>query len=814
MRVRGRDLGVSVMGVAIALLIAGVQVQTARGPAAGPSAAAPPPPLTTAAARATLDKYCVGCHNERRKAQFRNLALDTLDPGNVAPHTAEWELVVRKLRAGTMPPAGMPRPDTETYRSLVATVESALDASAAAHPDPGRPLIHRLNRAEYANAIRDLLDLDINVSAFLPADNSSYGFDNIADVLTMSPGLLDRYVTAARKIGRAAIGDPGISADEAVYTLSALATQEDRSSEALPFGTRGGGVVRHHFPLDGDYVIKVDLQTDLSSKVRGRHEGNQIDVRIDGERVKQFTLARIGPRRPDADPPPPDDPLEVRVPVSAGTHEIGVALLKQRTVVVEGIGPTRTPVGSTTYGTGNATTIESGRIEMGIGAVRIEGPLGGKTPQASASRRRIFVCRPTTPQGEEPCAKTLLATLARRAYRRPVAPQDLETLLDFFRAGRAEGSFDAGIEYALERILVAPAFLFRIERAPEGAAAGAVYRVSDVDLASRLSFFLWSSIPDDELLDLAGRGRLHDPAVLERQVRRMLSDARAQALVRNFFGQWLQLRNVRTSAPDPREYPEFDDSLREAFQQETQLFLESQLREDRSVLDLLTANYTFMNERLARHYGVPNIYGSRFRRVAIPDGRRAGVLGQGSILMVTSYANRTSPVLRGKWLLENILGTPAPEPPPNVPPFPTNDGQAQPTSVRARMEQHRRNPVCAACHAQLDPMGFGFENFDAIGQWRDSDSGTHIDASGSFPNGVAFGGPVDLRRGLLEYRDEFMATVARKLMTYALGRGVEAYDMPAVRTITRDAAAAQYHWSSLILGVVRSLPFQMRRSES
>ncbi len=788
---------------------------TASGARANATAAATAP--SASAVKPVVDKYCVGCHNQRAKASYANLALDNLDLGNPGAHADTLEKVVAKLRARTMPPAAASRPDEATYATLIATIETALDGVATVTPNPGRPVLHRLNRTEYVNAIRDLLALEIDGPTYLPADNSGFGFDNIGDVLSISPALLDRYMSTGRKISRLAIGDANIRPVSTFYKVPTLLLQDDRRNDDLPFGSRGGLAVRHTFPLDGEYAVRVDFTKDYGDQWRGRHEDSVGDVRLDGQRVKQFTLEKStrntsimagDGQRPNS------GPLEVRFSTTAGAHTVAVAFNK-RAVVTEGVGPDRLPVGSTSFGQLGTTSVANGRIESGVQNIEIVGPYNALAPAHTASRQQVFTCRPTSAQTEEACARTILSKLARRAYRRPPTSAEVQTLMTFYKEGRASGDFDTGIGLALERILIAPAFLFRSEQETTSTSGRGVQPVSDIDLASRLSFFLWSSIPDEELLGLAERGRLHDPGVLERQTRRMLADARAEALVSNFFGQWLMLRNVESQLPDYLIYPEFDDSLREAFRRETELFLQSQVRADRSALDLLTADYTFVNERLARHYGIPNVYGSHFRRVTYPDQKRAGLLGHGSVLLVTAYPDRTSPVFRGKWLLENILGTPPPMPPANVPPFPENDPKSAPKSVRARMEMHRKNPVCASCHTQLDPLGFGLENFDGIGRWRDVDANAPVDASGQFPNGLKFADAAAFRQGLLTgYRTEFLSTMTKKLTTYALGRGVESTDMPAVRKIVRDAEANDYHWSSLILGIVKSMPFQMRRSDS
>ena len=757
--------------------------------------------------RAILDRYCVTCHNERLRTA--NLALDTVNVDHVGDDAEVWEKVLQKLQTRAMPPPGRPRPDQAAHDRFASWLERALDRAAAADPNPGRPTIHRLNRLEYTNAIRDLLGLEIDSQTLLPSDDLAYGFDNNADILTVVPGLLERYMSAARKISRLAVGDPSIEPDVARYAMSSLQMQDERLSEDLPFGSRGGTAIRHHFPLDGEYVLRISLRGN-------RREPQEVDVRLDGVRLALLSVGRWPAdrgREAGARAERADGALVVRFPVSAGTRVVSVSFSK-RTSVTEGVAPSRLPVW--TFGTGRGFV-----EELALDSVQIEGPYSpdtiGSSPQGAgetASRRRLFVCSPTSREDEESCATDILATLARRAFRRPVTDDDLQVLRGFYHAGRREGSFDAGIQRAIELILVDPEFLFRLERDPAGLAPATAYRLSDVELASRLSFFLWGSIPDDELLDVAAAGRLGDPAVLERQVRRMLADERSSVLVSSFAAQWLHLRRLRSVTPDVNAFPAFDDNLREALVRETELFLESQLRDDHSVVDLLTADYTFVNERLARHYGIPNVYGSRFRRVTWSDEKRRGLLGQGSILTVTSLATRTSPVVRGKWILENILGTPPPLPPPNVPPLAeTGEGGQPPASMRERMEQHRANPVCASCHTRMDPLGFALENFDAVGKWRETEADTPIDASGTLPDGTAFDGLPELRDVLVARRAEFVTTVTTKLLTYALGRGVEYYDRPAIRAIVREAELGDYRWSSLILGIARSQPFQMRRSE-
>ena len=789
----------------------------ATGPAA-PNGQAPP-----STQRALLDRYCVTCHNARLRTA--GLELDTADLADVGGSAEVWEKVVRKLRADAMPPPGRPRPAAATRAEFASWLETALDRAAAAHPNPGRPAIHRLNRTEYVNAVRDLLGLEVDARSLLPGDNSDvHGFDNNADILSISPLLMERYLSAARKISRLVVGRSR-TPDLYQHRVHKWMVQEDRMNEDLPFGSRGGAAVPYFFPADGDYEVEVELQRTGNQHIKGLGSEHQLDVRLDGALIERFTIG--GEEWVKLAPPESysgninvglewedyshsmDRDLKVRFPVQAGRRVVGVSFVGRRWEL-EGVIVTQPQVG---------VSLSRNEIPDGnpsVASVTISGPSTVTGPgEDTLPRRRIFVCQPSggAAEAEEACAREILSTLARRAYRRPVTEEDVRTLLSFWETGRAEGSFEAGIQFALERLLVSPGFLFRIEADP-AREAGAVHRISDLELASRLSFFLWSSIPDDALLDVAARGALEDPAVLGQQVRRLIADPRSKALVDNFAGQWLAVRNVRDVVPDSQLFPEFDENLREAFVQETELFMESQLREDRSLLGLLDADYTFVNERLARHYGIPNVYGNRFRRVTFPDAERGGLLGHGSILTVTSYPNRTSPVLRGKWLLDNFLGTPPPAPPPDIPSLRENTATRTPTSVRERLEEHRRNPACAVCHAPMDPLGFALENFDAIGAWRTTDALSPVDASASLPDGTRFQGPAGLRTLLLSKREQFVRTVTEKLLTYALGREIEYYDAPVVRQITRTAAADDYRWSTVILEIVKSMPFQMRRSES
>jgi mono/diheme cytochrome c family protein len=753
--------------------------------------------------RANLDRYCIGCHNSKAKAG--GLALDALDATDVAGDAVAWEKVVRKLRGRMMPPAGVPRPDEATYDAIVSSLETSLDREAAARPNPGRTdTFHRLNRTEYHNAIRDILALDVDVSALLPKDDASHGFDNVSNG-ELSPTLIERYLAAAQKVSRAAVGSPLSSPASHVVVLPSDLTQEDHL-EGLPLGTRGGAVVRHTFPLDGTYEIQIRLSRDRNENVEGLTDSQDVELTIDGTRVQVFP---VKPNRNQSGAYYADEAvdrhLKVRMSVTAGPHDVGVTFPRKTFALEE---TERQPA------LAHFNMDRHPRVQIALYSVSITGPFEAGVATDTPSRRRIFVCVPATVAAEDACAKRIVSTLARRAFRRAVTDADLEAPLRFYKEARAEGGFEAGVEMAVRAVLASTEFLLRIERDPPNVAPHTPYRVSDVELASRLSFFLWSSVPDEELLNLAIAGRLHQPSILDRQVRRMLADPRAEALVTNFAGQWLYLRNLAAVSPDARQFPDFDDNLRQSFRRETELFFESIVKEDRNVLDLLRADYTFVNERLARHYGIANVYGSRFRRVALgANSERGGILGHGSVLTVTSYANRTSPVLRGKWILENIVGSPPPPPLPNVPPLKDTDAQGRVLSMRERMVQHRSNPACASCHQLMDPAGLSMENFDAIGRWRArTEAGTAVDASGGLPDGSTFSGASGLRSALLRRPQLFVGTLTEKLMTYGLGRGVEPYDAPTVRTIVRNAQSQNYRFSSLVLGIVGSDAFQMRVS--
>jgi len=766
-----------------------------------------------------LNQYCIGCHNDRLKTGGLSLQGLPID-GNAET----WEKVIRKVRAGMMPPAGAKRPERAALDAFAGSIETTIDRAAAATPNPGRAPLHRMNRVEYENAIRDLLALEVDSSTLLPADDSSHGFDNIADVLGVSPSLLERYVAAAAKISRLAVGERDAAPAQVTYSVKGDLSQ-NQTLDGMPLGTRGGTAITHNFPVDGEYSIRLALLKLSFGQVFGEGaEGEEIEVTLNGQRVKLFKLDEVPmffmreskgshPAKPQPTDPieervkmTPDIRLEFRLKVKAGPQTLGVAFLNKSNVINEDL--VRRPVSSTydvfigmQYGYTTAPHLSR---------VVITGPYNPTGLGDTPSRRRVLVCRPASQADEAPCAKQIISTLVRRAYRRVPTDADVDPLIAFYQEERNKaGNFEAGIEMALRRILADPEFIFRFEPPPAGVAPQTAYRVSDTELASRLSFFLWSSIPDEELLKLAIDGKLHQPAVFERQTRRMLADPKSRSLVTNFANQWLFLRELKNANPDVTIFPDFDDNLRQAFQRETELLFESVIREDRSVLDLLDSDYTFVNERLARHYGIPNIYGPDFRRVPVPNDARRGLLGHGSLQLVTSNPNRTSPVMRGKWILENLIGTQAPLPPPDVPPL-EEKPTATAKSVRERIEQHRASPACAGCHKIMDPIGLAMENFDAVGRWRTSDEGVAIDASGQLVDGTPLNGPSSLRKAMLDRQDVFVAAMTEKLLMYGVGRETKYYDMPAVRTVMRDAAKNRYRLSDLILGVVKSAPFQMK----
>jgi mono/diheme cytochrome c family protein len=763
--------GTMLAAVVLLVLVGLARVET-QGPAASTRASQP-----ATGAQGTIDRYCVTCHNARVKTG--GVALDALPVDSAAREPQTWEKVIRKVRTGMMPPAGAPRPDRATLDSLAATVETTIDRAAATAPNPGAPALHRLNRTEYGNAVRDLLDLPIDAAALLPGDDSSEGFDNQASVLSVSPALMQAYVTAAAKISRLAVGDPTISADITTYVAPRGMSQAEHR-ENLPLGTRGGLTVQHIFPLDAEYEFRVGRAGGGLFGLPPVGTDDSVEITLNGERIRVLDRNARGP---------------LRLKIPAGPQTIGVAVLRKSNA------------------RGVDDLFSEHAASAGVTNLVINGPLNPTGPGDTPSRRRIFICSTE----DQTCARTILAKLSTRALRRPVTERDatVTMLMDFYESGKKLRGFEAGVQYALARLLVDPLFIYRFERASATVRAGAVYRLSDLELASRLSFFLWSSIPDEELIRVAASGRLDQPAVLEQQTRRMLADDRARALVNNLAGQWLMLRQLDDIAPVTKE---FDGNLRYSFRRETELLFDTIVHEDRSILDLVDADYTFVDERLARHYGIPNIRGSRFRRVTLdavdPDGARRGLLGHGSLLTVTSAGNRTSPVKRGKWVLENLLGAPVPQPPPGVETNLASADGAAPTSVRQRLEQHRASPTCAACHAVMDPIGFSLENFDLIGEYRDEDGVIPVNATGKLTDGTALDGPASLRKALLDRRDAVAATATEKLLTYALGRRVEYFDMPAVRAIVRDAARQDYRFSSLITGIVKSVPFQMKRSEN
>ena len=787
----------------------------------------------SASNRALLDQYCVICHNQAvvnslatsneglQTTQLRNLGLtlDTEDVSDLAANPKVWEKVIKKLRVGVMPPPNYPRPDKVRYDGFRTWLEDELDSIAANRANPGRTqAFHRLNQTEYRNSIRDLLDLNIDVSDLIPADApDQYGFDNNAEVLALSPLSVERYVNAAHKIAELAVGAPPRGASITTYDVPLNLIQDDRLSEDLPFGSRGGTAIEHLFPIDGEYRITLNLQTNYVDFVRGFDDANEVELSLDGEHLQTYAFGGDAP----GIPAPysyagnirgsddweefmmafADEGFELVLPVKAGPRVIG-ATFPREMWEAEGVQQPRL------FGYQLAVT-ELPDGNPGIGSVEIEGPLSIDGSGITPSRQQIFSCEPISADQEPACARQILSSLARRAYRRAVTENDVQGLMEFYKQGQLEGGFETGIQFALERLLVSPDFLFRIEQDPRNAEPDSMYPVTDTELASRLSFFLWSSLPDDELLDLVERGELRDPGVLETQVKRMMSDSRSSGFIENFVGQWLYLRNLDGIYPDPAAFPEFDENLREAFQRETELFIDDQIRSDRSLRELLSADYTYVNERLAEHYGIPKIYGNRYRKVMLEGAERGGLFGHGSLMMVTSYPNRTSPVLRGKFVLENLLGGPPPEPPPNVPALETsNDGKQ--LTMREAMAMHRENPACRVCHAAMDPIGFSLENYDAVGKWRTQFAGQAIDASGLLPDGNTFDGPDGLRGLLLERPDDFVGTITEKLMRFALGRSLEYYDMPEVRGIVRAAREDDYRWSSVILGVIKSAPFQMR----
>jgi hypothetical protein len=771
---------------------------------------ASPPTSPTVDHRAVVTRYCVTCHNERTKAG--GLALDAMDYNNLPAGAAVWEKSLKKLRVGMMPPPSAAQPDAATRTELMSWITTTLDRAAAASPNPGRPVLHRLNRAEYANAVRDLLALDVDPSTLLPPDDSAYGFDNVGDVLGMSPVLLERFMEAANKVGSLAIGDPDIGISAQTFHIRQDASQ-DIHIEGQPIGTVGGVAANVTLPLDAEYQIAVKMFRTNLGVMRGLEYEHEIEYTVDGARVHTFRMggeadfkANLVNMTKAGDVI--DERGRIKLKLTAGPHVIGAAFIGRS----DAQNPTRLQpfIRSSTD-----TRDTSGHPHFDT--LTVTGPFNGTGSGDTPSRRKVFSCTPKTRADEDACARRIIGRLARLAYRGDVTNVDTQRLFAFFEAGRMSGNFETGIQKALQRILASPKFCFHIEQDPASLAPGTVYRISDRELASRLSFFLWSSIPDTQLLDLAAQNKLRTPAVLEQQVHRMLADPKAEALTTNFAGQWLYLRNLKNMQPNSEEFPDFDDNLRQAFQREAELFFESIVKEDRNVVDLMTANYTFLNERLAKHYGIPNVYGSHFRRVTLAEDARRGLLGKGAVLMVTSHTDRTSPVVRGKWVLDNLLSAPVPPMAANVPPLNEDANRGgRILTMRERMEEHRRNPVCAQCHKIMDPIGLSMENFDAIGAWRtrDGDSvtgpGTAIDAQGELLDGTKINGVVTLRQALLRQPDMFVQTVVEKLMIYGLGRGLQPADMPTVRAIVRDTAQTDYRFSSIVMGIINSTPFQKR----
>jgi hypothetical protein len=766
----------------------------------------PKPPSATPQ-RPLVDQYCAGCHNEKLKSGNMSLAkLDLAHPGQNAELA---EKVIRKMRAGMMPPAGLPRPNAAAAKVFLTSLETGIDQAAALHPNPGRPALHRLNRTEYANSVRDLLAIDVDVAALLPTDDMSHGFDNMADVLTISPALMEGYIRAAGKISREAVGDTTALPLTSTYSIPRVASQM-RHVDGTPFGTRGGMAVVHDFPADGEYTFRLGFYYVPEGPLFGQNmgKGQQIEIAVNGERVALLDINPSMKLSNDGIKTPPSH-------VSAGPQRISASFLSKFDGPVE---DEFRPVEQSLVdvSTGNIPGMTS---LPHLHELQITGPHKVSGLSDTPSRRKIFTCRPVAGGDEVPCAKKIVSALARQAYRRPVTEADLEGLLSFYQSGRNQGDFESGIRTAVQAIVSSPEFVFRFERTPAGVAPGRNYRISDLELASRLSYFLWSSAPDDQLLTVASQGRLKDPLVLEKQVRRMLADPRSESLATIFAGEWLHLQNLKDANPDLYLYPNFDKTLAQSMRRETELLFDSIMREDRNVLDLLTANYTFVDERLAKHYGIPNVLGNRFRRVPLTDPNRFGVLGQGSILTLTSTANRTSPVARGKYVMEVLLGTPPPNPPAVVPALKENSdartGQvlSKPLSVRERMEGHRSDPACAACHKMMDPIGFALENFDALGVWRTNDGVLTINASGKMFDGAKLDGPASLRQAILNHSDSYISAFTENLLAYGMGRVLETYDMPVVRAIRREAARSDNRFSSFVLGIVKSAPFQMRRAE-
>jgi mono/diheme cytochrome c family protein len=757
-------------------------------------------------------RYCVGCHNDRMKGNYGNLSLEGVDPAVVGDHAETLEKVVRKIRKGLMPPPGRPRPDAATFEAFVSSVENALDRAAEKEPNPGRVISRRLNRVEYVNAIYDLLGLEVNGSELLPSDMAGFGFDNNADVLSITPGLMSRYITAATKISRVAMATAENRPATNIYKVEIGTRQDARMSEDMSFATFGGLAVKHTFPLDGEYAFQIRLTRDQDGLINGITAEHEIELRVDRQLVKRF---KIGGEYREPDPGqliavPEDDELgkkvheyyinadnalTVRVPMKAGTRVVTAAFVEAEPIPEARSGAAGGGAQGSIFGQGS-----------GFDSMSIAGPFNPSKAADTPARRRILTCKPTSARQEEPCARQILTRLTRRAYRGLTTPADVDELLAIYKKGRPRRDFDTGLARALEALLASPKFVLRIEQ-DRPAGDGAAYRLSDLEFASRLSFFLWKSIPDDELLQVAERRQLSDRQVLLQQVRRMLADERSQRFLDDFSGQWLEVRNISTQ--QPAQQFQFDSTLRDAMARETELFFESQVREDRPIQDLLRANYTFLNERLAQHYGIPGVFGSHMRRVTLTDENRFGLLGQGSVLTITSYNDRTSVVRRGYWILDVLLGAPPPPPPPNVPPLKENDSRGKPAALRERMEQHRNNAICASCHSQMDPLGFALEHYDAVGKYRETDGGARIDSDIEY-HGKMVGSPKEFREALLGQGGEFVRTVVEKMLTYALGRGLSYHDAPVVRQLVRALRENEYRWSTLLTGIVESAQFQMR----
>jgi hypothetical protein len=761
----------------------------------------PASPFSSTSEHSLINQYCSGCHNDKLKSGGMTLTkLDVEYPGQSVELA---EKVIRKLRVGLMPPPGMRRPDATTIQAFAAAIESGIDQAASAHPNPGRPALHRLNRTEYANSIRELLGVEVDVSPLLPADDMSHGFDNMADVLTVSPTLMEGYIRAAGRISREAVGDTKALPLTTTYQIPRVLNQM-RHIEGTPFGTRGGIAIVHDFPADGEYIFKLGFYYSPTGPLFGLNQGKgqQIEVAVNGERA---ALLDIDPAMKLANDGIKTPPIKIK----AGPQRISASFIQK----FDGPLEDEYEMVEQTLVDVSAGTVPGMTTLPHLHELSITGPTAVSGLSDTPGRRKIFTCRPSSGSDEIPCAKTIISSLARQAFRRPVTETDLEGLLSFYQQGRNDGDFESGIRTALQAIIASPEFVFRFERTPPNVAPGTNYRISDLELATRLSYFLWSAAPDDQLIAAASQGMLKDPAVLEKQVRRMLADPRSEALTTNFAGQWLHLQNLKDANPDLFLYPNFDKSLSQSMRRETELLFDSIMREDRNLLDLLTAHYTFVNERLATHYGIPNILGNRFRRVTLTDPNRFGLLGQGSMLMLTSTATRTSPVQRGKYVMEVLLGTPPPPPPPNVPALKETADNGKPRSVRESMEEHRKNPACAGCHAMMDPIGFSLENFDAVGVWRTNDGGFRIDASGKLFDGAKLDGPASLRQAILNHSDAFIGTFTENLLAYGIGRVIDYHDMPFVRAIEHEASKNDNRFSSFILGIVKSPPFQMRRAE-